>query len=82
MFLSMYLLCLHVFLQTFQCGDGQACRKRCSMAVVAAPKICRERDRKGREGRKERKEKEKREEKKERNGEESKREKCRPIMPI
>ena len=48
------------------------------MAAVAAPKICRERKRKGRKERKKerREEKEKREEKKERKGEESKRERC------
>ena len=40
----------------------QARRKRCGMAAVAAPKICRENERKGREGRK----KEKRGERKER----------------
>ena len=65
----------------------QARRKRCGMAAVAAPKICRERERererKGREGRKEReKRRNKREKKKERKGEESKRERCRPITPI
>ena len=52
----------------------QARRKRCGMAAVAAPKICREKERKEREGRKKGKEEEeKREEKKERKGEESKR---------
>ena len=60
----------------------QARRKRCGMAVVAAPKICRERERKGREGRKEREKRRKKEKKKERKGEESKRERCRPITPI
>ena len=58
-------------------GD-QACRKRCGMAVVAAPKICREREREGRKGKKERKER--RGEGKERGemkkGEGSKRERC------
>ena len=56
---------------------NQARRKRCGMAAVAAPKICRERERKGRERRKGREKKRKkteREEKKERKGEESKRE--------
>ena len=47
----------------------QARRKRCGMAAVAAPKICREREREGRERRKEReKRRKKREEKKEREG--------------
>ena len=41
----------------------QACRKQCGMAAVAAPKICRERERKGREERKGKEEKEKRGEK-------------------
>ena len=62
----------------------QARRKRCGMAAVAAPKFCRERERKGREGRKGKKKegKEKREEKKgkEGGGEESKRERC--IRPM
>ena len=57
----------------------QARRKRCGMAAVAAPKICRERERKGREGRKEEKRGERKEEKK-RKGEESKRERC--IRPV
>ena len=43
--------------------SSQARRKRCGMAAVAAPKICRERERKGREGTKER---EKRRKKRER----------------
>ena len=53
----------------------QACRKRCGMVAVAAPKICREKERKGREGRKEREKRRKKRErrKKERNGEKSKR---------
>ena len=51
------------------------------MAAVAAPKICRERLKKGKEGRKEReKKRKKREEKKERKGEDSKRE--RFIRPM
>ena len=59
----------------------QARRKRCSMAAVAAPKICREREkRKRREERKRKEGKEKREEKKERKGEESEKERC--IRPI
>ena len=61
--------------------ETQACRKWCGMASAAAPKICRERERKGREGRKEkekgeREEKEERGEKKERKGEESVRGRC------
>ena len=59
------------------------------MAAVAAPKICRERERKGREGRKERekrrnkREREReREEKKERKGEEIKREICITPTPL
>ena len=53
------------------------------MAAVAAPKICREREkRKRREERKRKEEKEKREDKKERKGEKSKRERCRCIRPM
>ena len=41
-------------------NDGQARRKRCGMAAVAAPKICREREKgKRREERKRKEEKEK-----------------------
>ena len=51
------------------------------MAAVAAPKICRERERKEKGGKKEKRgERKEREEKKERKGEESKRERC--IRPI
>ena len=63
----------------------QARRKRCGMAAVAAPKICRERERKKKKKRREkrnRKEKEKREERKEVKGEESKRERCTCIRPM
>ena len=45
-------------------ASTQARRKRCGMAAVAAPKICREREkRKRREERKRKEEKEKKEEK-------------------
>ena len=37
---------------------NQARRKRCGMAAVAAPKICRERERKGRKGKKKERERE------------------------
>ena len=52
------------------------------MAAVVAPKICRERDRKGRKRRKEREKRRKKRQRgeKERKGEESKRERC--ITPV
>ena len=54
----------------------QARRKQCGMAAVAAPKICRKREREKEKGWKKvrKEEKEKREEKKGRKGEESKNE--------
>ena len=72
-------------LQPCECNIWkQARRKRCGMAAVAAPKICRERGKKEEKlGRK----KEKRGERKERRigerkGEESKRERCTMIRPM
>ena len=42
-----------MLLESLNISLRQARRKRCGMAAVAAPKICRERERKGREERKE-----------------------------
>ena len=58
-------------------GETQTRRKRCGMAAVAAPKICRERGKKEEKGGKKEKREERKERRKgERKGEESKRERC------
>ena len=73
------------FLKAQSDSIGQARRKRCGMAAVAASKICREREkvrereRERREGRKEREKRRKKRGEKERKGEDNKRE--RRIRP-
>ena len=58
---------------------NQARRKRCGMAAVAAPKICRERERKGKQ---ERKEREKRRKKRERRKRKERERRARDVLGL